>query len=488
MKLEIRHIKKYLQVILFFTSFLLFISGCDKEVSTSPLDEEIPQSFLYVDSEPMGSTIYLNGKNTGRNTPDYIPYLEEGHYQITLKKKYFRDTTLTITLTNNDTLNLYVDYFQNPLMFGKITFNSAPINAEIILDDSITGLQTPAVINNLVPGKYVVKYKLYNHRDSELDIVVESNKTTASYMQLRDTSQWVDYQITNSEIQSSLLTTIDSDNNNAKWIGTSNLGLISFDEIDFNNFNISNSGIPSNQVNCVKISGDNRVWVGTNNGLGIFDGISWQVYRSENSLLPNNNINAIEIDALGAAWIGTNNGFAKFDGINWQQFNYISQQFTYLWVTSLKFDGSNILWIGSNNFGILKFDGSTFTEYVSSDFNFLTNKISSIALDNANKLWFGQLLENAVRGGVSIYNGSSFSNIYIGTINNKINSIYTTGSTKWICTSEGLSKYDASNASIFFSVLNSYLTNDNVTDAVKDLNGNLWITTFGGGLNKLKNQ
>lgn len=488
MKLEIRHSKKYLKVVLFYTSILLSISGCGKEVSTSPVDEAIPQAFLYVDSEPMGSAIYLNGKNTGRNTPEYIPYLEEGRYQISLKKKYFRDTTFTITLTNNDTLNIYVDYFQNPLMFGKITFNSAPINAQIILDDSITGLQTPAVINNLVPGKYVVKYKLYNHRDSELDIVVESNKTTASYMQLRDTSQWVDYQITNSEIQSSLLTSVDVDDNNVKWIGTSNLGLVSFDEIDFNNFNISNSGIPSNQINCVKVSGDNLVWVGTNNGLGIFDGVSWQVYRSENSLLPNYNINTIEIDALGTAWIGTNNGFAKFDGINWQQFNYTSQQFIYLWVTSLKFDASNNLWIGSNNFGILKFDGSTFTEYVSSDFNFLTNKISAIALDNENQLWFGQLLENAVRGGVSIYNGSSFSNIYIGSINNKVNSIYTIGTTKWLCTSEGLSKYDAGNTSIFFSTLNSYLTNDNVTDVVKDFNGNIWITTFGGGLNKLKNQ
>jgi ligand-binding sensor domain-containing protein len=488
MKLEIINIKKYLQFFLFFTTLLLFIYSCGKEVSTSPVEEEIPQAFLYVDSEPIGSTIYLSGKNTGRNTPDYIPFLEEGQYQITLKKKYFRDTTLTITLQDRDTLNVYVDYFQNPLMFGKITFNSAPINAEIILDDSITGLQTPAAISNLVPGKYVVKYKLYNHRESELDIVVESNKTTASYIQLRDTSQWVDYQIANSEIQSSLLTSIDSDNNNVKWIGTSNLGLISFDEIDFNNFNISNSGIPSNQVNCVKISGDNRVWVGTNNGLGIFDGISWQVYRSENSLLPNNNINAIEFDNLGAAWIGTNNGFAKFDGINWHRFNYTSSQFTYLWVTSLRFDDSNNLWIGSNNFGILKFDGSTYTEYVSSDFNFLTNKISAIAIDNVNKLWFGQLLENTVRGGVSIYNGSSFSNIYIGTINNKINSIYTSGNNKWLCTTEGLSKYDVNNSSIFFSALNSYLTNDNVTSAVNDLNGNLWITTYGGGLNKLKNQ
>lgn len=103
-------------------------------------------------------------------------------------------------------------------------------------------------------------------------------------------------------------------------------------------------------------------------------------------------------------------------------------------------------------------------------------------------MWIGQLLSNNIRGGVSIYNGTSFSNIYIGTINNKINSLYTTGSSKWLCTSEGLAKYDANNASVFYSTLNSYLSNDNVTGAVKDLNGYLWITTLGGGLNKLKNQ
>jgi ligand-binding sensor domain-containing protein len=484
---NINTIKKF-KLLFILTSALLIFNGCDKDVSTSPTEEDIPQSFLFVNSEPIGSLIYLNSKNTGRITPDYVPYLEEGQYQITLKKKYFRDTTLAINLQYGDTLHVYVDYFQNPLMYGKITFNSTPVNAEIILNDSITGLRTPASIGHLAPGKYIVKYRLFNFHDSELEIFVESNKTTSSYIQLRDTSQWVDYQVSNSEIQSNLLTSIKVDNNNVKWIGTFNLGLISFDEIVFKNLNISNSGIPSNQVNCINISSDNRVWVGTNNGLGIYNDGSWQVYKTDNSLLPNNNINSIEFDVEGIAWIGTNNGFAKFDGNNWQQFNYTSPQFTYLWVTSLKFDDSNNLWIGSNNFGILKFNGSTFFEYISSEYNFLTNRISSIEIDKTGKIWFGQLLNNNTRGGVSIYNGSTFSNIYIGTINNKINSIYTSGNNKWLCTTEGLSKYDVNNSSIFFSVLNSYLTNDNVTSAVNDLNGNLWITTHGGGLNKLKNQ
>ena len=484
--------KNVIQVLILIPVFiflLYFLSGCKKEVSTSPIEEEIPQAFLFVDAEPAGSAIYLNSKNSGRRTPGYIPFLEEGTYQITLKKKYFRDTTFSVVLKNNDTMTIYVDYFQNPLMFGKISFNSAPTNAEIFLNDSSTGLRTPASISKLTPGKYNVRYKFLNHRDSDLDLIVESNKTTNSYAQLRDTSQWIDYQISNSGIQSSLLTSIAVDNSNTKWIGTSNLGLMSFDELEFKNYNISTSNIPSNQVNCINVSMDNRVWVGTSNGLGIFNGSSWEVFRVDNSDLPNNSINAIKFDASGVAWIGTNDGFVKFDGVNFQKFNYASSQFTYLWVTSLQFDYLNNLWIGSNNFGFLKFDGNSFTEYVADTVNiFLTNRISSIALDNSGNLWIGQLLTGGIRGGVSLYNGSSFTNLYIGSINNKINNIYTTGSTKWICTSEGLTKYDANNSSLFFGTLNSFLSNDNVTSAIKDLNGNIWITTFGGGLNKLKNQ
>lgn len=478
--------------VIFFILFLIVISyliiGCGKEVSTSPVEDEVPQAFLYVDSEPFGSTIYLSGKNTGRLTPNYIPFLEDGHFQVTLKKRYFRDTTFSVTLIDKDTTNVFIDYYQNPLMLGRITFNSSPTNSEVILNDSVTGLHTPASVSGLTPGKYIVKYRLYNHRDSEIEVIVESNKTAASYSALRDTSEWIDYQIANSGIQSGLLTSISSDYQNVKWIGTSNLGLIRFDEIEFKNFNINNSDLPSNQINCAKVSNDNKVWVGTNNGLGVFDGNSWQIYNTSNSSLPNNGINDIQFDLTGNAWIGTNNGFAKFDGVNWQQFNYTSQLFTYLWVTSLQFDGSNNLWIGSNNFGVLKFDGTTFTEYVAADYNFLTDRISSIAMDNLGRIWIGQLLNNGIRGGVSMYTGSAFTNFYFGTINNKINNIYTTDGNKWFSTSEGLAKYDNSNSSIFFSTLNSYLSNDNITGVVKDLKGNIWITTFGGGLNKLKNQ
>jgi len=322
--------KKHINFLLLLALVCYFTLGCDKEVSTSPPDDEIPKAFLFIGSEPVGSSIYLNSKNTGRTTPAYVPFLEEGSYRITLKIKYYRDTTFNVMLNNLDTLNIFIDYFQNPLMLGKIKFTSSPSSAEIILNDSITGLYTPAELVGLTPGFYTLKYKILNYRDADINLIVESNKTTTAYEQLRDTSQWVDYQINNSSIQSNLLTSIAVDNSNIKWIGTSDLGLIRFDEVNFDNFNTSNTGIPSNQINCISISNNNDIWVGTNNGLGIYNGGSWQVYKIDNSGLPNNNVNDIEIDNEGSAWIGTNNGLVKFDGLNWVQYNYASPQFTYL--------------------------------------------------------------------------------------------------------------------------------------------------------------
>lgn len=477
---------KYSFIVFSFIISPAFYSGCEKDISTSAPEEEIPQGFLFVESQPSGSAIYLNDKNTGRLTPGLVPYLEEGNYKLSLKRKYFRDTSFTVTLTKNDTSTLFVDFTKNPTMLGRLSFNSSPVNADVYLNDSLLSSKTPFSISGLIPGKYNVKLKLFNHRESDVEVIVESNKNSTAYSVLRDTSQWLDFQVSNSDIQSNMLTCISADNNNVKWIGTANTGLIRYNETEFINFNMGNSQILSNQINCIAVKNDNSVWVGTNNGLSIFSNGIWNNYRSNNSDLPNDNINSIVFDASGVAWVGTNNGFSRFDGSAWQNFNYVSPKFEYLWVTDLAYDQTGNLWIGSNNFGILKFDGNNFEEYPDSVYNFLTDRITSMDVDNVNRLWIGQQLTSLERGGLSIFNGTNSSNLYLGTINNRINFIYTSQNTKWICTNEGLARYDNNNSSTFFSTLNSYLSSDNVTGVVRDKNNIIWITTLSAGLNKLK--
>ncbi|MCW9065709.1 MAG: PEGA domain-containing protein, partial [Ignavibacteriaceae bacterium] len=92
---------KYTAGIIYLASslFLLFtLLGCDKEVSRSPVEAEAPKGFIYIDSNPQGFTIYFNDRNTGRLTPDSISYIEAGEYEITLKKTYFKDTSVVISL------------------------------------------------------------------------------------------------------------------------------------------------------------------------------------------------------------------------------------------------------------------------------------------------------------------------------------------------------------------------------------------------------
>jgi ligand-binding sensor domain-containing protein len=93
--------------------------------------------------------------------------------------------------------------------------------------------------------------------------VVQSSIQSSYNEELRDTSVWVDYQTFNSDIQSNSLTAIAIDNDNVKWIGSLDQGLIRYDETSFISYNMTNSSIPSNRINCISIDNQNRIWVGT---------------------------------------------------------------------------------------------------------------------------------------------------------------------------------------------------------------------------------
>ena len=71
--------------ILFVALFLVTFISCDQEVSTSPPEPEPPQGFIYVKSKPTSFKIYLDGRFTGRFTPDSIPFVEETIHDVTLK-------------------------------------------------------------------------------------------------------------------------------------------------------------------------------------------------------------------------------------------------------------------------------------------------------------------------------------------------------------------------------------------------------------------
>jgi len=466
-----------------FLMGVLFVR-CDKEVSRSPVESEAPKGFIYINSTPTGFTIFQNGRNTGRLTPDSISYIESGVYEITLKKKYYKDTSVVVTLNENEKLNVSVDIASNPSMYGNLSLQTDPIGAQIIINDSATGKITPSTFSGLIPGEYEVRFKLQNHRDKEINTIVQSSNTSSYTEELRDTSVWVDYQVFNSDIQSNSLTAIAIDNNNVRWIGSLDKGLIRYDEISFINYNMTNSSIPSNRINCIAIDNQNRVWVGTDFGIGIFNGSSWITYNRNNSGLTSELINTIRFDNAGITWVGTAANLVKFDGSNWIIYNEPKGKD---WIIDIYIEGNSKIWLGTKADGIRTFENESFDSLLKSEYGYPSMTITSIASDDLDNIWFCFVPDSSGRGGASFWNGSIFTNFFFGTLQNNVNNVFVDEQdTKWFATSEGLVHFDFQNNSTLFNTSNSLISSNNVRASVRDQNGNIWITTIGGGLNKYK--
>jgi streptogramin lyase len=471
--------------------FLLFkFSSCEKDVTITPPLEPVPQASLFINSIPAGSSIFVDGRNTGRITPDSLPYIKEGSYQITLKKKYFRDTSFVMQAVEKERTSITVDYLLNQLMFGSINFKSVPNNSRIFVNDSSLNEVTPFVLNHLIPGEYKITLKKDSYRDGNVTATVESNKTFSVFSILQDTSVWVDYQTFNSGIQSNFITTVVLGKNGVKWIGTFDAGLIKYDGNSFINYNTNNSGIPYDAINSITIDNQDNVWVCTNNGIGIFDGTTWKNYNKSNSVLKTNNINVVRFDQNGTAWICTQNNFVSFDGINWKYYGFSSGGIDYLSVTDIVIINNNNIWLATTNTGLIKFDGdNSYKIYSKSNSDILTNYISSLGLEQNGNLWILNKSLPAYRGGVTLLQGEEFSPYPFGESTFFPRSIFIdNNSKKWIATNEGLLTITGTTEFNLMNGNNSVLTSTNLFQIAKEEDGTVWIATYGGGLIKYKGE
>ena len=474
----------YIRSIIFLTIVIILNFGCEKELSQTPVAPPPPAGFIYVESDPPGFAIYQNDRNTGRYTPDSLSYLEKSDYKITLKKLYWKDTSLVISVGEDEIVNVNINYLPNESMYGDLTVFSVPEGARILINDSLLSNTSPYTIENLLPGLYNVRLKLFDHRDEEFVATVESSIRKTYSSVLRDTSVWIDYQVFNSGIQSNLLTAITIDHNGVKWIGSLDKGLIRFDDIEFKNFSETNSPIPDNKINSISVDVNNKIWIGTDFGLAIFDNSNWTIYDNTNSGLTANIINSVNFDQSGIAWIGTSNGLFKFDGINWKRFN--DSQFR-IWAMDSEFDNVGTNWIGTKEEGIVRLENDSLIFYSETIYQYPTSRISSVVKDAVGNIWFSHMPDSAQASGVSFWNGSIFTKIFLGTPNNNVNNIFIDAeNNKWISTWEGFIWFDNGNSGRTFITFNSLISSHQTNGSVRDQNGAVWITTNGGGLNKFK--
>jgi ligand-binding sensor domain-containing protein len=264
-------------------------------------------------------------------------------------------------------------------------------------------------------------------------------------------NNWIDIPELTSAFVNKKTTRIVSDKSNNIWIGTSN-GLFKYHNSSLIDYS---SSLPSTKVNDLEIT-DNTLWVATDNGLVKYSGGTWTVYNTDNSGLSSNIVTTVCIAATGQIWIGT-----KAGGIN----RYYNEKWTHF---------------NMNNMGLPKNVGNT---------------IIDIASDGSGNLWVAHQAvpsgESSTTefGGFTKFNGSSWSVIEIsGIAQEQIQKLYSDNFNNiWLCSKSGLGKYSITSSSLTtFTTNNSKLPNPSVTDVIIDNNQDVWLTTDGGGVVKIK--
>ena len=495
----INYIKVFSVIIL---SSMIFIS-CEKEISTSQPENPPGKAQINISSNPTGTKIYLNNKNTGNFTPDSITFLDEGRYSITLKKNLFKDTTFAIDLLKDEKKTILVDYTSNSKMYGNIYCVSSPDKAKIFLNNNDTGLRTPNTIKKLWPGEYQIKYKHQSAYEDSLYVTVQSSQMVTAQKSLADTSVWVSYNTKNLHFPTDYLTCIDKDKSGKLWIGTLDKGVITFKNNSYQVYNMSNSAIPTNFITDIEVSDNGDIWIGTSDGLVSYINGIWSVYNSSNSVILDNYITTVESFGNNV-WVGTSNGLIVFerDKNIWTRYDRNNSDIPHPWVTCIGMDTEGVIWFGTNGFGIVRFSrvwDDINKKYVESwlwfppdeNTQFPGKSIISIGMDPNGSRWFGHLRTQQEKGGITNLSASLRNiewKVYFNDFvqDTYFEKIYFEFSTKWICTNVGLIYFENPHSIHTLRSDNSQMPHSNIKDLVFTNDRVIYLASFGGGLIKYK--
>ena len=155
---------KCLAVIL--SIFLLFFNfGCTEESPTST-NSDTEKGLIYVNSNPTGAEIFLQGSTTGKITPDSITNLAPKSYDLRIRLNDYADSSLVVNVKAGLKTTIDID------LTGTLSVESNPSGAEIFLNSISTGRTTPATIDSLFPDLYEVTLKLEYFIDTSFTVPV----------------------------------------------------------------------------------------------------------------------------------------------------------------------------------------------------------------------------------------------------------------------------------------------------------------------------
>lgn len=360
------------------------------------------------------------------------------------------------------------------------------------------------------------KCKVYFDRNGTCWI---GNESGLSYLN-RKTNQFFHVQILPDSLNkptSSAVGSIVEDNEGRFWLGTySGLVLFNRENQTYQRFVFKkeNTAKNDNAITSLFCDHEGRIWAGSwGNGINVFDPVKkifhsyiWNHHtRFEGTT---NIVNSItethDKNGQYTIWVGTTEGLLKISGFPFTGNNITRilpdpsypHSLNSSQVITLLADPSGILWLGTNE-GVNQF---TARNQMFSDKIFIKGNPTKILVDTTNQAvqyfvasWYGNGLTQLDSGFATLRTWSSIPEGSDNPNSRQVSDIIQSADgTFWIATFHGVYHYSKEKkliASFLHDPSNQNSIADNRTTSIgQDKNGNIWIGTYGKGVDVLNSK
>ena len=152
-----------------------------------PIEKEY--GSIKLTSSPSGATIWIDGRNTKKTTPDIIEDIAVGNHKVVLKLAGYEDANRTVSVKRNGRSELSCNLSKvamngqvnssspTKVSIGSITVTSTPSDAEIWIDGTNLQKNTPVTIENLTAGTHTVEVKKSGYQENKNKVTVVEGKS-----------------------------------------------------------------------------------------------------------------------------------------------------------------------------------------------------------------------------------------------------------------------------------------------------------------------
>jgi ligand-binding sensor domain-containing protein len=230
-------------------------------------------------------------------------------------------------------------------------------------------------------------------------------------------------------------------------------------------------GLVGNSIVAMARDSTESLWFGTPDGASHYDGVNWRNFTTANGL-PDNSVHAIMVDHAGVAWLSTDAGLSRYDGSTWKTYSAANGLPSNL-AGSIVEDHQGNIWVAWNPLGpgagVSRFDGTTWRAFTS---ELASNSVASMFVDRAGAIWFG------TETGPTRYDGTNWTRFAVPNASRATTITQDRSGAMWFAGDFMVTRYDGTNWAYFQRELPA----GEVTNIYEDRVGNLWVSTWGGGL------